>query len=114
MKPYLQPMSEEFIYASPEVPGATRYRLLLAPDVGALPAVDQLTERGRLMSESERNGHTGEEVALVALSSPGLLKDLLLTLAAALWAGLTGSTLLMLLVFAMSGTAQAAIDTVFM
>ena len=114
MKPYLQPMSEEFIYASPEVPGSTRYRLLLAPDVGALPAVDQLTERGRLMSESERNGHTGEEVALVALSSPGLLKDLLLTLAAALWAGLTGSTLLMLLVFAMSGTAQAAIDTVFM
>jgi hypothetical protein len=59
MKPYLQPMSEEFIYASPEVPGSTSYRLLLAPDVGVLPAVDQLTERGRMMSESERNGHTG-------------------------------------------------------
>jgi hypothetical protein len=50
----------------------------------------------------------------VALSTPGFLKDLLLTLAAALWAGLAGSTLLMLLVFALSGTVQAAADAVFM
>ncbi|MEN8166932.1 MAG: hypothetical protein ABFR65_05565 [Pseudomonadota bacterium] len=52
--------------------------------------------------------------SLSEVFTPGFLQDLLLTLAAALWAGLAGSTLLMLLVFALSGTAQVAADAVFM
>ena len=43
-------------------------------------------------------------VAMIKLSAPGFVKDLILTLAAALWTGLAGSALFILLVFAMNST----------
>jgi hypothetical protein len=97
MKRYRQPLSEEFFYSSPERLTGNSYRWVADTSI---PSVSQLQIKKAVRCDAKKGG--------VSFSNRYFVRDLVLTLLAAVFTGFAGSILLILLVF---GWGHAVADS---